>query len=103
MATVDEVHERRAEEFGLVWRRRFGRHRWAPARRRGEGITPLGGHHQGWDFARFSSLADRDLANADPCRSQKAKAFRGVRRFSRATTYTSKENVNLTCRYKSLI
>jgi hypothetical protein len=33
MATIDEVHQRRAEAFGLVGRRRFGRHRRAPARR----------------------------------------------------------------------
>jgi hypothetical protein len=87
MLRIDEVHERRAEEFGLLGRRRYGRHRRAPARRRGEGITPLGRHQQGWDFARFSPAADRDLANADTCRSQKAEAFCGVRRCSRATIY----------------
>jgi hypothetical protein len=31
-------------------------------------------------------VADRDLAKADTCKSQKAKAFPGVRRFSRATS-----------------
>jgi hypothetical protein len=87
MATVDEVHERRAGEFGLLGRRRFGRHRRAPARRRGEGITPLDWLQHERGFARFSPVADRDLANADTCRSQKAKPFRRVRRCSRATSY----------------
>jgi hypothetical protein len=88
MLRIDQVHERRAEEFGLLGRRRFGRLRRASARRRGDGLTPLGSHQPGWDFAGFSPVADRNLANANTCRSQKAKAFRGVRRFSRATTYT---------------
>jgi type IV secretion system protein VirB4 len=87
MLRIDQVHKRRAEEFGLLGRRRFGRHRRAPARRRGEGLTPLGRHQRESGFASFSPLADSNLANADICRSQKAKAFRGVRRFSRATSY----------------
>jgi hypothetical protein len=86
MAAIDEVDERRAEEFGLVGRRRYGQRRRAPARRRAEGITPLGRHRRGGDFARFSPVADRRLANADTCRSQKATAFRGLRRCSPGTS-----------------
>jgi hypothetical protein len=56
-------------------------------------MTPLGRHQPGWDFASFSpvagsDLAKSDLAKADTCRSQKAKAFPGVRRCSRATNNT---------------
>jgi hypothetical protein len=81
MLRIDQVHERRAEEFGLVGWRRYGRHRGASARRRGEGVTRLDRHQRESGFASFSPLADSNLANADTCESQKAKAFRGVRRF----------------------
>jgi hypothetical protein len=73
MATVDQVHERRAEEFGLVGRRRYGRHRRAPARRRGEGLTPVGRHKRESGFASVSPVADRNLANADTCAGRKPK------------------------------
>jgi hypothetical protein len=76
---------RRGGHEGCSRRRRYGRHRQAPARRRGEGIMPLGRHQQERGFAGFSPAPDQSLANADTCRSQKAKAFCGVRR-SRATT-----------------
>ena len=39
MAAIDELHRRRAEEFGLLGWRRYGQHRRAPARRRPAGIT----------------------------------------------------------------
>jgi hypothetical protein len=84
-ATVDEVHERRAEEFGLVRRRRFGRHRQAPARRRGEGIMPLDWLQHERGFASFSPAPNRSLANADTCAGRKPQESRRSPRSSRAT------------------
>jgi hypothetical protein len=86
MLRIDQVHERGAEEFGLVRRRRFGRLRRASAQRRGEGLTPLGRHQRESGFARFSPVADRDLANADTCAGRKPKESRRPPRSSRATT-----------------
>jgi hypothetical protein len=86
MAALDSVHDRRAEEFRLVGRRRFGRHRRASARRRGEGLTPLGRHQRKSGFARFSPVADRNLANANTCAGRKPKGSCLSPRSSRATS-----------------
>jgi hypothetical protein len=60
MLRIDQVHERRAEEFRLLGRRRFGRHRWASAQRRGEGITRLDWLQRERGFASFSPVADKN-------------------------------------------
>jgi hypothetical protein len=86
MFRIDQVHERRAEEFGLVGQRRFGRLRWAPAGRRGEGLTPLGRHQRESGFASFSPVADRRFANANTCAGRKPKGSRLSPRSSRATS-----------------
>jgi hypothetical protein len=89
MAAVDEVHQGRAEEFGLLGRRRYGRHRRAPARRHTEGITAFEGLQQGRGFARFSPAPDRDLANVNTYAGRKTQGSRGLPRCSRPTTYST--------------
>ena len=51
-------------------------------------LTPLGRHQQGSEFARFSSAADRDLANADTSAGRKPQEAPSIPRCSRATRYT---------------
>jgi hypothetical protein len=93
MATVDEVHERRAEEFGLLGRRRLWRHRQAPARRRGDRITRLDWLQQERGFASFSPVADRRFANANTCAGWKPKESRRSPRSSRATIYDAAKKI----------
>jgi hypothetical protein len=89
MAAVDQVHQGRAEEFGLLGRGRYGRHRWAPARRPAEGITPLDRLQHGRGFARFPPAPDCDLANANTSAGRKPQEACGIPRCSRPTRLRS--------------
>jgi hypothetical protein len=87
MAAIDEVHQRRAEELGLLGRRRLGLHRRSPARRRLERITPPDRLQQGREFAKFWLVLRRRLAILNTSASRNPAESRGLPRCSRATRY----------------
>jgi hypothetical protein len=84
MAAIDEVHQGRAEEFGLLGRRRYG---GIGGLLRGDAPTESrrATAFNSRVFARFSPAPGRGLAIANTYESQKAEESPGLRRCSRLT------------------